>query len=86
MCNLNAKPTLVIIGHISVLYDLNSLHLLRACSVQMVLIVVNNNGGQVFSMLPTLEQERERFYCMSHHLQFKYGAAMFGLSYATPSN
>lgn len=82
----NAKPTLGIIGDISALYDLNSLNLLRACSAPMVLIVVNNNGGQIFSMLPTPEMERERFYCMPHHLQFKHAAAMFGLSYAAPSN
>lgn len=82
----NAKPTLGIIGDISALYDLNSLNLLRACVAPMVLIVVNNNGGQIFSMLPTPEMERERFYCLPHHLQFKHAAAMFGLSYSSPSN
>ncbi|HGJ5891613.1 MAG TPA: 2-succinyl-5-enolpyruvyl-6-hydroxy-3-cyclohexene-1-carboxylic-acid synthase [Arsenophonus apicola] len=82
----NAKPTLGIIGDISALYDLNSLNLLRACLAPTVLIVVNNNGGQIFSMLPTPEAERERFYCMPHQLQFKHAAAMFGLSYAAPSN
>ncbi|HGJ5858624.1 MAG TPA: 2-succinyl-5-enolpyruvyl-6-hydroxy-3-cyclohexene-1-carboxylic-acid synthase [Arsenophonus nasoniae] len=82
----NAKPTLGIIGDISALYDLNSLNLLRAGLAPMVLIVVNNNGGQIFSMLPTPEVERERFYCMPHQLQFKHAAAMFGLSYAAPSN
>ncbi|WP_339053881.1 2-succinyl-5-enolpyruvyl-6-hydroxy-3-cyclohexene-1-carboxylic-acid synthase [Arsenophonus endosymbiont of Crataerina pallida] len=82
----NAKPTLGIIGDISALYDLNSLNLLRACVAPMVLIVVNNNGGQIFSMLPTPEMERERFYCLPHHLQFKHAASMFGLSYSSPSN
>ncbi len=82
----NMKPTLGIIGDISALYDLNSLNLLRASVAPMVLIVVNNNGGQIFSMLPTPEMERERFYCMPHYLQFKNAATMFGLSYASPSN
>ncbi len=82
----NEKPTLGIIGDISALYDLNSLNLLRNNVAPMVLIVVNNDGGQIFSMLPTHEMERERFYCMLHHLQFKHTAYMFSLSYASPSN
>lgn len=82
----NAKSTLGIIGDISALYDLNSLNLLRACLAPIVLIVVNNNGSQILSILPNPEMERERFYCLPHHLQFKHAAAMFGLSYASPSN
>ncbi len=71
----NVKPTLGIIGDVSMLYDLNSLNLLRTSVAPMVLIVVNNDSGQIFSMLlPTPEMERERFYCIPHHLQFKHAA------------
>lgn len=42
------KPTLGIVGDLSALYDLNSLALLRAPSAPTILIVVNNNGGQIF--------------------------------------
>ncbi|SUC39937.1 2-succinyl-5-enolpyruvyl-6-hydroxy-3-cyclohexene-1-carboxylate synthase [Proteus mirabilis] len=50
-----------------------------------VVIIVNNNGGQIFSMLPTPMAERERFYCMPHALNFKHAAAMFGLDYVAPN-
>ncbi|NHB61303.1 2-succinyl-5-enolpyruvyl-6-hydroxy-3-cyclohexene-1-carboxylic-acid synthase [Photorhabdus sp. RW14-46] len=81
-----AKPTLAVIGDLSALYDLNSLALLRHPSAPMVLIVVNNNGGQIFSLLPTQEEARQRFYCMPQYVNFDHAAAMFGLKYASPQN
>ncbi|MFC0225402.1 2-succinyl-5-enolpyruvyl-6-hydroxy-3-cyclohexene-1-carboxylic-acid synthase [Serratia aquatilis] len=81
-----AKPTLAVVGDLSALYDLNSLALLRQCSAPTVLIVVNNNGGQIFSLLPTPEAERQRFYCMPQDVAFSHAAAMFQLGYACPEN
>lgn len=80
------KPTLTLLGDLSALYDLNSLALHQQVFAPNVIIVVNNNGGQIFSMLPTPVAERERFYCMPHSLNFKHAAAMFGLHYASPSD
>ena len=81
-----ARPTLAIVGDISALYDLNALALLRHVSAPLVLIIVNNNGGQIFSLLPTPVNERERFYCMPQNVSFKHGAAMFDLDYRNPTN
>ncbi|SFN87720.1 2-succinyl-5-enolpyruvyl-6-hydroxy-3-cyclohexene-1-carboxylic-acid synthase [Xenorhabdus japonica] len=80
------KPTLTIVGDISALYDLNSLALLRHLSNPMLLIIVNNNGGQIFSLLPTPQEERQRFYCMPQDVNFDHAAAMFGLHHAAPQN
>ncbi|MBP2167628.1 2-succinyl-5-enolpyruvyl-6-hydroxy-3-cyclohexene-1-carboxylate synthase [Erwinia toletana] len=82
----HAVPTLVILGDISALYDLNALALLRNAPASLVLIVVNNNGGQIFSLLPTPAAQRERFFCMPQHLHFEHAAAMFGLRYACPQD
>ncbi|MEM7933901.1 2-succinyl-5-enolpyruvyl-6-hydroxy-3-cyclohexene-1-carboxylic-acid synthase [Morganella morganii] len=82
----SAKPALAIVGDISALYDLNSLALLRYTSGPFVLLIVNNNGGQIFSMLPTPEQERQRFYCMPQSVSFAGAAQMFGLSYSAPQD
>lgn len=79
------KPTLTILGDLSALYDLNSLALHQQVYAPNVVIIVNNNGGQIFSMLPTPMAERERFYCMPHALNFKHAAAMFGLDYVAPN-
>lgn len=82
----SARPTLAIVGDLSALYDLNALALLRQVSAPFVLVVVNNNGGQIFSLLPTPPAEREQFYLMPQHVDFAHAAAMFGLNYHRPEN
>lgn len=81
-----ARSTLAIVGDISALYDLNALALLRHASAPFVLLVVNNNGGQIFSLLPTPAEERERFYCMPQNVNFSHAAAMFELGYQNPAS
>ncbi|MDR0588314.1 MAG: 2-succinyl-5-enolpyruvyl-6-hydroxy-3-cyclohexene-1-carboxylic-acid synthase [Burkholderiales bacterium] len=80
----NQKPTLAVLGDLSALYDLNSLALARALPHPMVLIVINNNGGSIFSMLPTPPIERDRYYRMPHDLTFEHAAALFGLRFDAP--
>ncbi|MDF3008865.1 MAG: 2-succinyl-5-enolpyruvyl-6-hydroxy-3-cyclohexene-carboxylic-acid synthase, partial [Enterobacter kobei] len=82
----SGKSTLAIVGDLSALYDLNGLALLRQVSAPFVLIVVNNNGGQIFSLLPTPPSERERFYQMPQNVHFEHAAAMFGLHYHRPES
>ncbi|SQI38982.1 2-succinyl-5-enolpyruvyl-6-hydroxy-3-cyclohexene-1-carboxylate synthase [Leminorella richardii] len=79
-------PMLAVMGDISALYDLNALALLAQATRPTVLVVVNNDGGSIFSLLPTPEAERERFYRMPHGLGFEHAAAMFGLGYAQPES
>jgi len=82
----SAKSTLAIVGDLSALYDLNALALLRNVSAPFVLIVVNNNGGQIFSLLPTPVEERERFYAMPQNVHFEHAAKMFDLNYHQPQD
>lgn len=81
-----AKATLAIVGDLSALYDLNALALLRQASAPFVLLVVNNNGGQIFSLLPTPPREREQFYLMPQNINFEHAAAMFSLNYQRPQS
>jgi len=81
-----ARPTLALVGDLSALYDLNALALLRQVSAPFVLIVVNNNGGQIFSLLPTPQAEREQFYLMPQNVHFDHAAAMFDLAYHRPES
>lgn len=82
----SARSTLAIVGDLSALYDLNALALLRQASAPFVLMVINNNGGQIFSLLPTPQSERERFYLMPQNVQFEHAAAMFNLRYQRPES
>ena len=82
----SAESTLAIVGDLSALYDMNALALLRQVSAPFVLVVVNNNGGQIFSLLPTPQSERERFYLMPQNVHFEHAAAMFSLKYHRPES
>ena len=45
-----------VIGDVSALYDLNSLALLRQIQQTFILVILNNDGGQIFSMLAAVDQ------------------------------
>jgi 2-succinyl-5-enolpyruvyl-6-hydroxy-3-cyclohexene-1-carboxylate synthase len=85
---IRGGPTTVLIGDISTLHDLNSLALLRAHSAPFVIVVVNNDGGSIFRMLPVPEVNglREAFYVAPHGLNFQGAAQMFGFDYRTPED
>lgn len=80
------RPLLAVMGDISALYDVNSLALLQNSSAPVVLIVVNNQGGQIFSLLPTPEKERERYFSMPQQVDFSAAARLFGLAYHRPDD
>ncbi|MDI7502966.1 thiamine pyrophosphate-dependent enzyme, partial [Cronobacter dublinensis] len=80
------RPTLAVLGDLSTLYDINALALLRDTPAPFVLMVVNNNGGQIFSMLPTPAREREKYYCMPQNVSFAPAAALFSLHYEAPAS
>ncbi|QHS11882.1 MULTISPECIES: 2-succinyl-5-enolpyruvyl-6-hydroxy-3-cyclohexene-1-carboxylic-acid synthase [unclassified Shewanella] len=77
----NASTTLVM-GDLSCLHDFNSLALLKQMTQPFVLVIINNDGGNIFNLLPVPNESlRNDFYRLSHGLEFGYGAAMFGLAY-----
>jgi 2-succinyl-5-enolpyruvyl-6-hydroxy-3-cyclohexene-1-carboxylate synthase len=80
-----AQPLTAIVGDIACLHDLNSLALLNRAPV--TLIVVNNDGGGIFSFLPIAEFEDifESHFGTPHGLHFEHAASMFGISYHRPS-
>ncbi len=79
-------PLLCVLGDTSLLYDLNSLALLKQAPYPIVVLVTNNDGGAIFDLLPVPEQQRESLYRMPHGLEFSHAAAMFGLDYQCPAS
>ncbi|WP_429099294.1 2-succinyl-5-enolpyruvyl-6-hydroxy-3-cyclohexene-1-carboxylic-acid synthase [Aeromonas rivipollensis] len=81
------EPTTLLLGDLSALHDLNSLALLGKGSRPLVVILLNNDGGSIFRMLPvpTKDALLETYYCLPHGLHFEHAAAMFGLHYRAPS-
>lgn len=78
----------LLIGDLAFLYDLNSLALLKKVSHPLTIVVINNNGGGIFSFLPVVECEEifEPFFGTPHNLTFEKAAAMFDLDYYKPDS
>lgn len=74
--------TTLIIGDISQLHDLNSFAIASKLQSPMVIVILNNDGGNIFNLLPVpSEQVRQDYYRLSHGFEFGYAAAMFNLPY-----
>ncbi|MFP4173031.1 MAG: 2-succinyl-5-enolpyruvyl-6-hydroxy-3-cyclohexene-1-carboxylic-acid synthase [Candidatus Hydrogenedentota bacterium] len=79
-------PVTAILGDLAVLHDLNALNLLRGLEHPFVLVVINNDGGGIFSFLPIAQHEHvfEPYFATPHGLRFEDAARMFGLRHVCP--
>ncbi len=77
------RPVTLLLGDLALLHDLNSLALLDAAPYPVTIVVVNNDGGGVFSFLPIARSDKlfERYFATPHGLNFEAAAAMFDLPY-----
>ncbi len=81
-------PVTLMVGDLAALHDLNSLAMLKDVQYPLIIVVLNNGGGGIFSFLP-ISKERdvfERFYGTPHPFTFANAAAMFELNYAQPQS
>ena len=80
------RPITLLVGDLALLHDLNSLAILKTVAEPVVAVVINNNGGGIFSFLPIACQAGvfEPFFGAPHDLTFEKAAAMFGLDYHHP--
>lgn len=78
------KPTTLITGDLSFLYDSNGLWNNYIPS-NFKIIVVNNSGGGIFRILPGEKHKNyyETYFETSHQLDASYLAKMFGFDYFT---
>jgi 2-succinyl-5-enolpyruvyl-6-hydroxy-3-cyclohexene-1-carboxylate synthase len=81
-------PLTLLIGDLALLYDMNSLLLLKKACYPVVVIVFNNDGGGIFSQFPfPVERDVfEKFFAVPHGLSFEQAAALFGISYHAPAD
>ena len=80
------KAATLIIGDIAFLHDLNALSLLSTLSVPLQIIVLNNNGGGIFSFLPVSEYSDifETHFATPQNYSIRSAAETFGVDYACP--
>lgn len=77
------RPVVGVIGDLAALHDLNSLHLLKQSHFPIVLIIINNHGGGIFSHLPVSQFPTvfETYFEASHTYDFKGAAQQFGVEH-----
>lgn len=80
------KPILALIGDLTFLHDLTSLALLSKLKQPVILCVVNNGGGGIFSFMPISKREEvfEEFIAASHEITFESAALLFSIPYFHP--
>lgn len=80
----SGRRTVLLIGDLALLHDLNSLSLLNKNSQPVTVIMLNNNGGGIFDLLPVAKCDDifEEFFVAPHGMTFEKAAAMFELKYS----
>ncbi|GGA88157.1 2-succinyl-5-enolpyruvyl-6-hydroxy-3-cyclohexene-1-carboxylate synthase [Neiella marina] len=82
-----SRPLTLVLGDISLLHDLNSLALLSQLQQPLVVIVLNNDGGNIFDLLPVPDgRTLDQYYRMRHGYQFAAAAEQFNLNYQRPAD
>ncbi len=80
------RPVTLLIGDLALLHDLNSLALVAKSTRPITIVLINNDGGAIFSFLPVAASTRhyEKCFGAPHGLTFEAAATLFGLDYHQP--
>ncbi len=78
----------VLLGDLAFLHDLNSLGMLHHIPHNVTLVVINNDGGGIFSFLPIAKHIDvfEKYFGTPHGLTFRSAAELYGLTYYRPED
>ena len=80
---------LAILGDLSFFHDMNGLHFLINNKIKTKFLILNNNGGQIFSKLDISKfdiPDFEKFWITPLNIDLKNIALLYGLEYTTPNN
>ena len=77
----SGRRTLALLGDLAFLHDVNGLLATREDGVDVLFVVVNNDGGGIFHMLPVREHQPEftRFFATPHGLDLSHASALYGV-------
>lgn len=81
------KPTLLLTGDLAFLHDLGGLLTARRHGLSLTVLVVNNDGGGIFSFLPIAQfsEHFEALFGTPHQLDLSHAASLFGAHFHRPS-
>ncbi len=81
-------PVTLLIGDLAFIHDMASLRLLKELNLDITVVLLNNNGGAIFSFLPVAAFGKEFETCFGtpHDLTFEHAARLFALTYHNPAS
>lgn len=74
--------TVLVYGDVSALYDLNSFMLLSQLQTPMTIVIINNQCGGIFNLLPLKDMQQElELMTTPHSINFEHIAQAFSINY-----
>jgi 2-succinyl-5-enolpyruvyl-6-hydroxy-3-cyclohexene-1-carboxylate synthase len=82
------RPAVLVIGDLSFYHDMNGLLAARQYRLGLTIVLINNDGGGIFSFLPQADQPEyfEQLFGTPHGLDFAPAAALYGAQYRRPTS
>ena len=70
-----------VVGDVAFCHDMNGLFAVAKHRLDIVFVVINNDGGGIFHMLPIRDREPEftQYFATPHGLHFRHAAEMYGI-------
>jgi 2-succinyl-5-enolpyruvyl-6-hydroxy-3-cyclohexene-1-carboxylate synthase len=83
-----ARPAVAVLGDIAFLHDGGGLLAAREADAAVVFVVIHNDGGGIFHMLPIREHEPDftRYFATPHGLELSHLAALHRLPFTRVGN
>jgi len=79
----NHRPTVLLTGDLAFLHDTNGMLNTQHFTGHLTIVMINNNGGGIFEMLPVsqFEPEFERYFVTPQQVNFEALCAAYGVEY-----
>jgi 2-succinyl-5-enolpyruvyl-6-hydroxy-3-cyclohexene-1-carboxylate synthase len=83
-----SKPLYLILGDLTFYHDLNGLLASKLFNIDITIIIINNNGGGIFSFLPQVNHPKnfELLFGTPLDIDFQHVVKMYGGTYAKTEN
>lgn len=83
----SGEPTVLLLGDLSFFHDSNGLLAAKQYHINITILLINNDGGGIFSFLPQKndEQHFEALFGTPMNVDFRHIIEMYGGTYAHPS-
>jgi 2-succinyl-5-enolpyruvyl-6-hydroxy-3-cyclohexene-1-carboxylate synthase len=82
------RPTVLLTGDLALLHDTNGFLAKRSCKGSLTIVLINNNGGGIFEMLPVsrFDPPFEKYFATPQDVDFSKLCQTYGVSHRVLRN